>query len=154
MAGRRPKPTVLHKLQGTYNPTDHGRDRALEARAEGNLTMPAGMTAGQRSAWRYAVRHAPKGVLFAIDREVLRLWCETLDRKDEVQYCLEHDSGMTAAMWLACHQLLNRHTLVLVRLAAELGFSPAARPRIHLDPAPQTDDEANPWSALRLVGSE
>jgi phage terminase small subunit len=152
MPGRRPKPTVLHKLQGTYHATDHGRDRALEARAEGPLrTTPSGMTPSQRLAWRYAIRHAPQGVLFAIDREVLRLWVETLDRKQEAQRRLEH--AETPAAWLAYHQLLNRTTVVLVRLAAELGFSPAARPRIHLDPAQPSDDEGNPWASLRLVQS-
>lgn len=151
MPGRRPKPTRLHRVQGTYNATDHGRDRALEARAEGSLTTPSGLPPAQRSAWRYAVRHAPKGVLFAIDREVLRLWVEALDDKQQAR--VRRDGAETAVEWRAYQQLVARQTLILVRLAAELGFSPAARPRIHLDPAPQTDDEANPWSALRLVQS-
>jgi hypothetical protein len=37
LTGQPPKPTSLHRLQGTFNVTEHGRDRADEPIAEGDL---------------------------------------------------------------------------------------------------------------------
>jgi hypothetical protein len=44
----------------------------------------------------------------------------------------------------------------MFRCAQELGFSPAARPRLRADPLPcdpDDDDEAplDPWAALRVI---
>ena len=155
MAGRRPKPTALHRLQGTYNATNHGRDRAHEPVAEGELhDPPTDLTPTQEAAWRYAIVHAPKNVLRRIDQEVLRLWVETLDRKNETQQLLEAEEN--AVMWLTspAHRILDRTATLLMRLAGELGFSPAARPKLHVEPAPEVEDEANPWRVLRLVPTE
>jgi phage terminase small subunit len=81
MAGRRPKPTHLHKLQGTFNATRHGRGRAGEPIAEGDLhSPPRDLTPAQKDVWRYAIRHAPRGLLKRIDRDVLAIWCEARDR--------------------------------------------------------------------------
>jgi phage terminase small subunit len=39
---------------------------------------------------------------------------------------------------------------VLLRLAAELGFTPASRPKLRVEPVPPMDAD-NPWAALRLL---
>lgn len=152
MAGRRPKPTALHRLQGTYNTTDH-RDRALEAIASGNLTRtPDDLTPTQASAWRYAIKHAPAGVLYAIDRDVLRMWVQTLDRRNEAQALLDAEDN--ALLWITspCHRVIDRTTTLLIRLAGELGFSPAARPRLRTDSKPAGNaDENDAWAMLRLI---
>jgi P27 family predicted phage terminase small subunit len=153
MAGRRPKPTALHRLQGTYHTGKHGRDRASEPVVEGELREPpTDLTPTQETAWRYAIAHAPKGVLHMIDREMLRSWVETLDRKNEAMQLLEAEEN--AVLWLTspAHRIVDRTTVILVRLAGELGFSPAARPRLHVEPQPKDEaDEANPWARLRLL---
>jgi P27 family predicted phage terminase small subunit len=153
MPGRRPKPTALHRLQGTYHTGKHGRDRAHEPIAQGELhDPPTDLTPTQEAAWRYAIAHAPRGVLKFIDREVLRSWVETLDRKNEAMQLLEAEEN--AVLWLTspAHRIVDRTTVILVRLAGELGFSPAARPRLHAEPAPITEnDDANPWARLRLL---
>ena len=150
--GRGPKPTALHRLHGTYNATKHGRDRAGEPVAAGELRAPpAGVTAGQRVAWRYAVAHAPKGVLKAIDREILRCWVETLDRRNQAQQILKAEDS--AILWSAslCHRIVDRTTALLIRPAGELGFSPAAGPRLGPAPPPPVNPD-NPWSGpLRLL---
>jgi phage terminase small subunit len=151
MAGRRPKPTALHHLQGTYNPTDH-RDRKFEAKASGELKRaPDDLTETQRAAWDYAIKHAPLGVLFEIDREVLRMWVHTLDRRNEAQQILEAQDNSIVWINSPCHRVIDRTTTLLIRLAGELGFSPAARPRIKLIPEPEAEDENNPWAQLRLI---
>jgi hypothetical protein len=68
-------------LHGTFNQTRHGRDRACEPVAAGDLyNPPPGLTPSQRANWRYAIAHAPKGVLKKIDRGMLLIWIEAEDR--------------------------------------------------------------------------
>jgi phage terminase small subunit len=144
----------LHRLHGTFHTGKHGRDRAGEPVAKGDLMAPPrDLTPGQKRLWRYAIRHAPKGVLKAIDRDMLRLWVETLERHDEARQILEAEES--AVLWLTspCHRIIDRTTALLVRLAGELGFSPVSRARIRTGSAPEAveDDPNNPWRILRLV---
>jgi phage terminase small subunit len=151
MPGRKPKPTALHRLHNTYNPTRH-RDRQNEPVVEGELgpTAPADMTAAQKAIWRRAVKAAPRNVLFQIDETVLRLWCETVDRRAEIQRALDAERGMLGWAEAAGHRALDRATLLLIRLSAELGFTPASRPRIRVEPPPSEPDPDDPWTFLRL----
>jgi len=54
--GARPKPTALHKAQGTYRARRHGRKRADEPMPLGDLTEPPpDLTDDQQGVWRYAI---------------------------------------------------------------------------------------------------
>jgi phage terminase small subunit len=161
MRGRRPKPTALHKLQGTYNVTDHGSARANEPVAEGDLDEPPpGLTASQAEGWRYAIDHAPKGVLKQIDRGLVLEWVEAEDRHRTamaMQARLDQDAtlkllvrtpqGLAPSPY---NDILDKKAKTMFRAATELGFSPAARPRIHVSGEPVADAD-NPWAALRLI---
>lgn len=163
MAGRRAKPTALHKLQGTFHTGKHGRDRALEPIAEGDLfAAPRDLTREQKRNWRYAIEHAPKGVLKNIDRGILKVWIEAEDRHNTarlMQAELDKDSklkllirGPLGLVPSPYNDILDKTAKTLFRAAQELGFSPAARPRLHVEPAPDAAaDETNPWALLRLV---
>jgi phage terminase small subunit len=164
MRGRRPKPTSLHHLQGTYNPTDHGRAREGEPVAEGELGRepPAWFTPSQKAGWRYAIDHMPKGVAKAIDRGMLTIWVEAEDRHviamqdqarldaqpGKLRLLIPTPAGLVPSPYNA---ILADTAKTMFRAAQELGFSPAARPRIHATPAPAAGDADNPWAALRLV---
>jgi phage terminase small subunit len=104
MRGRRPKPTALHKLQGTYNVTDHGRSRSNEPVAEGDLDRepPTWLTASQKDAWRYAIENMPKGVAKKIDLGMLLAWVEAFDR---------HRTAMMMQARLDANPLTIRTTL-------------------------------------------
>jgi hypothetical protein len=148
MRGRKPKPTVLHKLQGTFNASTHC-DRKSEPRPEGELlTPPRDMTAAQKKIWKRVVEVAPKGVLFQIDETVLRAWVETVDRRAELQRVLDADRGAVDWELNAAHRGIDRATLLLVRLREQLGFSPASRP-IKAETLPNPDPDS-PWTLLRL----
>jgi phage terminase small subunit len=163
MRGRRPKPTALHKLQGTYNVTDHGRSRADEPIAEGDLDRepPKWLTASQKDARRYAIEHMPKGVAKKIDRGTLLIWVEAEDRHRTammMQTRLDADATLKLLIRTPVGLMASRHNDILdktakkmFRAAQELGFSPAARPRIRADQAEPADDPNNPWAALRLI---
>jgi len=148
--GRRPKPTALHRLQGTYNVTDH-RDHALEPIAEGEIGEPADLTEAQRAIWRYVVAHAPEAVLKAIDQAMLRAWVETVDRRNEAQQLLEAETSATTWLASATHRVIDRTTTLLIRLASELGFSPAARPRLRVEAPKPPKEDTDPWAELRVI---
>jgi P27 family predicted phage terminase small subunit len=163
MAGRRPKPTHLHKLQGTFNATRHGRGRAGEPIAEGDLhSPPRDLTPAQKDVWRYAIRHAPRGLLKRIDRDVLAVWCEARDRwntarlmqakldaSGELKLLIKGPLGLVESPY---NSILEKTAKTMLRCATELGFSPAARPRLQIDQPPLSPDPDDPWqTTLRLV---
>jgi phage terminase small subunit len=163
MRGRRPKPTALHKLQGTYNVTDHGRSRADEPIAEGDLDRdpPTWLAPSQKAGWRYAIDHMPKGVAKKIDRGMPLIWVEAEDRHRTammMQARLDADATLkllirtpVGLMPSPYNDILDRTAKLMFRVAQELGFSPAARPRIHVVPDGTRHDADNPWAALRLI---
>jgi P27 family predicted phage terminase small subunit len=168
MAGRRPKPTALHQLQGTLNPTRHGRDRSREPIPLGDLDEPPhDLTDSQEAIWRYAVANMPRGVMKRIDRDMLRIWVEASDRHNTarlMQAMLDQDAKLKLLIKTKnglepspYNDILDQTAKTMIRVAQELGFSPAARPRIKVEP-PDTiegklaepDLRADPWAFLTL----
>jgi len=161
--GPKPIPTALHQLRGSFNATRHGRDRIGEPTAEGDLpaAAPDWMSPGQKEGWAYAMAHAPKGLLKAIDRGVLAIWVEAEDRhRTAVQQQARLDASSSLPLMtrgkdgqpIASPYLrLIRHAAeTMLRAASELGFTPAARPRL----APgQTEAPAHesPWTRLKVI---
>jgi P27 family predicted phage terminase small subunit len=90
-------------------------------------------------------------ILKKIDREVLCIWVETLDRHNQAQQLLNAETS--PQLWLAspCHRIIDRTTTLLIRLASELGFSPASRPRLTTEHTAGKLDDNDPWTALRLI---
>ena len=165
--GRKPKPTELLKLRGTFNATDHGKGREFEPRPVGDLDEPpADLTDSQEDVWRYAVANMPRGVMKRIDREMLKIWVEASDRHNTarlMQAMLDQDSKLkllikTPAGFMASpyNDILDQTAKIMIRVAQELGFSPAARPRIKADPpaidgkVAEPDLARDPWALLAL----
>ena len=161
MRGRKPKPTALHKLEGTFNVTDH-RHRAREPVAAGDLQPdpPAWMTPDQQAIWRYAIEHAPKSLLKMIDGGALAVWvlaedqhrlASTMQAKIDTGSALplltKDKNGM--AVVSPYIGIINRAGLRMLRAASELGFSPAARPRLVADTPPAVD--SSPWAQLTVI---
>jgi phage terminase small subunit len=163
--GRRPKPTALHRLQGTFNATNHGRDRAQEPIPLGDLEEPPpDLTESQEAGWRYAVSNMPKGVVKLVDRGILKVWVEAEDRHNTarmMQAMLDQDTKLKLLVKGAnglepspYNFILDKCAQTMFRAAQELGFSPAARPRLKLyaQAAPPSDDvRADPWAALTVI---
>lgn len=163
--GRPPKPTALHKLQNTVNVTKH-RKRAAEPQPVGDLTdAPDFLTEGQRESWDYAIRHCPPGLLKLIDRGVLLDWCEAEDRHRtamialaafnkgrKVPFLTRRKTGQVMVTPLV--DVVDKAGSKMLRCAAELGFSPAARPRLQVDqPAWEADTARNPFAKFAIVPS-
>jgi hypothetical protein len=161
MRGRKPKPTILHRLQGTYNATRHGKGRAAEPVAVGELDEPPiNLTAAQEALWRECLANAPAGVVKRIDKKVLAVFVEAADRHDRARECQALLDGDAKLQLLVkgplgnlvpspYNDILDKTANTILRAADRLGFCPTARPRIKVDDRP-TEAEADPWAPLRL----
>lgn len=156
--GRRPIPTAVHKLEGTFNVTRH-RGRTFEPIAEGDLTEPpSDLTDNQQDIWRYAIQHAPSRVLKLIERDLLKAWVEAVDRHNTARLMqARSDTGRRWKLLLEGApspylRIMDDATKYMLRCVQELGFSPAARPRLKVDaPDDQDDQPDDPWATLRVI---
>lgn len=160
MRGRKPKPTILHKLHNTARPKRHSR-RAAEPQPVGDLHEPPDfLTEAQKASWLYAIENAPAGLLKRIDRNLLVVWTlaedrhrqaairqAQLDASNELPLLVKGKHGPEPSPYLG---IMNRAADIMIRCASELGFSPASRPRLVGAPAAPLDP-GSPWAKLRLL---
>jgi P27 family predicted phage terminase small subunit len=141
-SGRRRKPTHLKLVEGRTYRLNKG-----EPIPPGNLAeVPAHFSDRQREVWNSTLANAPLALLKRLDAGLVECWV--------VAYCL-HEEAVKALQstpniikspngtpmqspWL---QILNKQTSIMIRLAAELGFSPASRARLSTEEE-EADDEA------------
>jgi P27 family predicted phage terminase small subunit len=153
----------MHKLRGTFNVTKHARDRKGEPIAVGDLTdAPLDLTDAQQDIWSYAIANAPRDVVKLIDRDVLKAWVTCVDTHNTarlMQARLDKDAnlkllikgpfGLVESPYI---RIMDNCAKTMIRLAQELGFSPAARPRLKVDaPADAETDDDDPWALLRVI---
>lgn len=157
------KPTALKRLQGTANKTRE-KMTLYEPQPETDLdpVPPDFLTSTQRESWLYVMRHAPRGLLKALDREVLVIWVEAEDRhRSAMLQQAQMDRGNKLPLLTKGKdgypvpspylRIMNHAALIMLRCVAELGFSPASRPRIQLIPGggPRLiEGEVDPWDEL------
>lgn len=161
--GRKPKPTDLHRIHGTLNATRH-KHREMEPDAPGALDEPPEhLTESQKEGWRYAVAHAPLGILRKIDRGILFLWVEAEDRHRQAAMMQAKIDANTQLPLLTKAKdgtpipspyirIMNQAADVMLRAASELGFTPASRPRLAAKTAqgvPAAPE--SPWAKLRVL---
>lgn len=159
-------PTALRKLRGSTNSTRE-KQRRYEPVPEVDLSSepPHWFTDEQQEAYRYAMTHAPRGLLKAIDQGVLVAWCSAEARhRSAMMTQARLDAGKDWPMLQPGKNgrpvispyvsIQERAELIMLRCADALGFTPASRPRIQLlpgaAPPPVIDGEAelDPWEAL------
>ncbi len=162
MRGRKPIPTELHRLRGTQRATRHSRDRAGEPVAQGNLEEPPEwLSERQKEGWRYALAHAPQGLLKQIDRGTLAIWVEAEDRhRTAVVKQAELDRGAPLPLLLKTKEgtvvvspyvrVITNAAAVMLKAGSELGFSPAARPRLAIGAQASADNDSV-WTRLKLI---
>jgi P27 family predicted phage terminase small subunit len=163
MRGRKPIPTDIRKLMGTFNATVHGRDRKGEPKPEGDLPYdpPDNLTPSQAAIWRHAIENAPRGILKNIDLSVFLVWVTAFDederarlgqikldqRGGDLDFLMRNKTGeMVVSPYL---RITDRCGQRMMKAASELGFTPSARPRL----ATGNDDheEAPGWSRLQVI---
>lgn len=145
--GRKPKPTHLKLLQG--NPGKRAID-ASEPKPKGDLaTPPDWLSDAQKEFWRYAISNAPKGLLKKLDRAALTAFVVSESIYRQAAEMLAKEKLFVRVgpnKVLQQHPALsvvNKQMSIMLKAAAEMGFTPASRTRIQV--RNDLDDE-NPFS--------
>lgn len=148
MAGRKPKPTQLKLIQGTAKKC---RINTREPKPQGDLyEPPEWMSDTEKDGWRYAIEHAPKGLLKRLDQSALVLWVVAEDKFREAtqklnQFGMIVKSPNGLPMPSPYSTELKKYGLLMLRAASELGFTPSARARVVIAGEKEGDD---PWAQL------
>ena len=148
MAGRKPKPTALKLIQGTFR-SDRANPR--EPKVSGDLSeAPPHFSDTQREIWDYAIANAPKGLLKRLDRSVLETWViacvfhrEAAKAVTENGQVVISPSGYPIVNPFLSN--MNKQALIMLKAAAEMGFTPASRSRIVVNDEVAAED---PWAKL------
>lgn len=154
MRGRKPKPTYLRILDGNAGHRPFSED---EPQPVGDLSEPPPwMSEAQRESWKYAIDNAPSGLLKFLDRSVLAVWvvAEVL-HADAAQKVAKYGSVVKSpkqGIWMQSPYLpvQNKQALIMMKAASEMGFTPSARSRVHLD----RSRDSNPFDDLKSLDDE
>jgi P27 family predicted phage terminase small subunit len=146
--GRKPMPTHMKELMG--NPGKRAINRN-EPKPVGELyAAPEWMSDSQREGWAYAVTNAPKGLLKLLDRSILAVWVVAEDLHRQAAEKIAQFGLLTkspnAGLPLQSPYLaiLNKQAQIMLKAAAELGFSPSSRSRVQVS----ADPKDGPFAAL------
>lgn len=145
MAGRKPKPTALKLLAG--NPGKRPLNDK-EPKVTGDLTdAPDWFTESQKAGWDYALKNSPAGLLKRLDRSILAVWVVAEDTHRQATLALAKEghtifSPKTGAVqqnpWVL---IQTKQAQLMIRSAADLGFTPSSRSKITVSGAEGDDDE-------------
>lgn len=144
--GRKPKPTALRLIEGNAGKRPIN-DK--EPKPSGNLYDPPDWFGeDQKAGWKYAIEVAPFGLLKRVDRSALVTWvvAEDLHRKaaeklsaPDAALLIKTPGGMPVqSPYIG---ILNKQAQIMLKAAAEMGFTPASRSRVKVDDAPEDEDE-------------
>jgi P27 family predicted phage terminase small subunit len=137
MPGPAPKPTHLKLLDG--NPGKRALNKR-EPKPTGEPIAPSFFTDAQRAVWDEAIASAPAGLLKRLDSSVLAGWCVAFDLWRRAVEQVNKTGLVTQSptqgvpMQNPYLAVVNKQQGIMLKCAAEMGFTPASRTRIALDP--------------------
>lgn len=146
MRGAKPKPTALKVIAG--NPGRRPLNKG-EPKPQGGLgEAPEWLTVSQREVWQLAVVSAPRGLLTRLDESVLLVWVIAKDLHQQASEALQHHGLMTETphthvpMQSPYLAIMNKQAQIMLKAAAEMGFTPSSRSRVVLS---TTDSGCEEW---------
>ena len=150
MRGRKPTPTALKIIAG--NPGKRPIN-AYEPQPRSDLAAaPEWMTEHQKDIWREVVALSPPGLLKDVDASVFAIWVVAFDLYQEAGEKLARTGMLIKApntgvpMQSPYLAIVNKQAQIMLKAAAEMGFTPASRSRVVVKrDAAKADD---PWSAI------
>jgi len=150
MRGRKPKPTALKLIAG--NPGKRALN-AHEPQPRADLAAsPAWLTERQQATWREVVELSPPGLLKDVDASVFAVWVVAFDLYQEASEKLARTGMLIKApntgvpMQSPYLAIVNRQAQIMLKAAAEMGFTPASRSRVVVKRDAIVADD--PWGAI------
>ncbi len=150
MRGRKPKPTALKLIAG--NPGKRALN-AHEPQPRADLAAsPAWLTERQQATWREVVELSPPGLLKDVDASVFAVWVVAFDLYQEASEKLARTGMLIKApntgvpMQSPYLAIVNRQAQIMLKAAAEMGFTPASRSRVVVKRDASAADD--PWGAI------
>jgi P27 family predicted phage terminase small subunit len=143
MTGRKRMPTTLKILRAG------GKEAVKLAKKQiptpGDLMSPPDwFSADQKTAWKYAIENAPRGVLKRIDKAVLAAFIVAEDVHQKASVAMQQTTLLVKSpkqelpMQNPYLPIVNRQYQLMLRGASELGFTPCSRARIESGNAPMS----------------
>ena len=133
MRGRKNTPTHLKIVRG--NPGKRGISKN-EPKPEGDLFAPPGdMPAAAVPFWNQAIAAAPVGLLKNLDQRVLMVWAIAAWLHSDAASKIARGTTLVQSKRGEIFQhpalaIMNKQALIMMKAAAEMGFSPASRTRV------------------------
>lgn len=136
MRGRKKKPTHLKLLQGVQA----SKINKNEPQPIGNLMKaPADLPRGAVPFWIHAIATAPRGLLRRLDQRALYIYCvaafvhSTASKKMNARNVLVVNSKRSEAKRQnPLLRIIDAQAMIMLKAAAEMGFTPTSRGRIQV----------------------
>lgn len=147
-AGRPRKPTAVKVIEGTARKDRTNKREPVIKKEIG--APPAFLSPEQVETWNYYIENVPKGMLKVLDQATLAnyvvaedMWRQSVLAVRETGLVITTPNGV---MMPSPHSTeLKKYSLIMLRLATELGFTPSSRSKIVMDEEQKPDD---PWEKL------
>jgi P27 family predicted phage terminase small subunit len=146
MKGRKPRPTHLRVLDGTRGRIPLDRN---QPKPSGDLfEPPADLIPQAVPFWNEAIADAPRGLLKRLDKRALAVWATAAwVHADAAAKVARTATVVQSARTGEVYQhpalsIMNRQALIMLRAAAEMGFTPSSRTRIHIPEGNEDNDFA------------
>ena len=144
MAGRKPKPTALKKLEG--NPGKRKLNAKEPVPAKGMLDCPKWLLPEAKAEWkRLCQKLSEMGVLTEIDMAAFAAYCQSYARWRGAQIHIDEEGSIfetekgyqQQTPWVG---IANTNQKLMLQAASEFGLTPSARSRIMAASGIKKDD--------------
>lgn len=130
---------------------------AEEPQPQGKLEErppPEHLSETQRQIWREAIKSAPPGMLRFLDESVLEVWVVARERHRDASKKVSELGSLLKAKSGVPYQnpylsIMNKQAQIMLKAAAELGFSPSSRSRVKVEPP--KPGEGDPFGDLKSL---
>lgn len=100
---------------------------------------PEWLSESQKKGWRLAIQSVPDGLLKTIDASIFTIWVIAEDlHRDAAEKVAQYGTvikspGTQTPIQSPYLSVLNKQAQIMMRAAAEMGFTPSSRSRVKID---------------------
>lgn len=118
---------------------------------------PDVLSEAQKKVWRQAIKSAPPGMLRHLDESVLLVWVVACERHADASKKVSELGSLLKGKTGTPYQnpylaIMNKQASILLKAAAELGFTPSSRSRVKVEPP--TPGEGDPFADLKRLADD